>query len=279
MIIISTIQPVIKWTGSKRYLAQDIVSHFPKDIDTYYEPCVGGGSVIRQLLESNIKIKRYACSDINSYLIDLWKLIKDNPSKLIESYTRMWNEMNQEDDIQFRKAYYTKVREDFNKLHNANDFFFLSRTATNGLIRFNSKGKFNSSYHLTRKGIVPSTVAKIINLWSSKLNINNVEFTCCDYNDVKPKENDFMYLDPPYANTDSMYFGELKLEEFFTYLRNLKCKYILSFNGKRSNEDTTYDIPKDLYTEHIYMKSGKSGFKKLQQETDIVQESLYINNK
>jgi DNA adenine methylase len=141
----STNHPVIKWTGSKRYLANDIVNYFPKEIDTYYEPCVGGGSIIRQLLESDIKVKRYICSDINSYLINLWKLIKDNPKELIASYTQMWNEMNKEDDVQFRKNYYLQVRERFNNGHNATDFFFLSRTATNGLIRFNSKGEFNSS--------------------------------------------------------------------------------------------------------------------------------------
>ncbi len=32
--------PLIKWTGSKRYLAETIVSYFPQDIDTYYEPFV-----------------------------------------------------------------------------------------------------------------------------------------------------------------------------------------------------------------------------------------------
>lgn len=190
----------------------------------------------------------------------------------------MWNEMNQKDDIQFRKQYYIKVRNNFNKIHNPIDFFFLSRTATNGLIRFNSKGEFNSSYHLTRKGINPKTIGKIINEWSNKLNQNNVQFICRDFKDIKPSNNDFMYLDPPYADTDSMYFGELELNKFFTYLRNLKCPYILSFNGKRSNKDNTYDLPNDLYNQHIYMQSGNSGFKKLQQEIDKVQESLYINN-
>ena len=38
-------QPLIKWTGSKRPLAPKIISYFPDEIDTYYEPFVGGGSV------------------------------------------------------------------------------------------------------------------------------------------------------------------------------------------------------------------------------------------
>ena len=204
-------------------------------------------------------------------------MIKDNPNTLIKSYQTMWNEMNKFDDIQFRKDYYTNIRDKFNTYHNPEDFLFLSRTATNGLIRFNSKGKFNSSYHLTRKGIIPKTLAKIILQWSQLLNKNNVNFICCDYKDISPKKNDFIYCDPPYFNTDSMYFGEININEFFDYLNNLNCKYIFSFNGKRSNKDNTYDVPKNIYTEHIYLQSGNSGFKKLQQTIDKVQESLYIS--
>jgi DNA adenine methylase len=38
-------QPIIKWTGSKRFLADEIIEYFPSNIETYYEPFVGGGSV------------------------------------------------------------------------------------------------------------------------------------------------------------------------------------------------------------------------------------------
>ena len=35
-------QPVIKWSGSKRSQANDILKFFPKQINTYYEPFCGG---------------------------------------------------------------------------------------------------------------------------------------------------------------------------------------------------------------------------------------------
>lgn len=276
-INIASIQPFIKWTGSKRYLAEEILNYFPKEIDTYYEPFIGGGSVLVQLLNSDIKVKEYICSDINSYLIDLWLMIKENPIKLINTYKTMWSEMNQIDDVQFRKSYYTKVRERFNTHHKAEDFLFLSRTATNGLIRFNSKGQFNSSYHLTRKGIVPETLGKIISQWSLLLNQYDVRFICCDYKDIKPRKDDFVYCDPPYANTNGMYFGAINIDEFFHYLMNLKCKYVFNFDGKRSVKDFTFDVPDDAYSKHIYLNSGNSGFKKLQQTIDKVQESLYVS--
>lgn len=37
--------PCIKWSGSKRSQAEEIIKHFPEFIDTYYEPFVGGASV------------------------------------------------------------------------------------------------------------------------------------------------------------------------------------------------------------------------------------------
>lgn len=43
-------EPVIKWSGSKRTQAGDILAWFPKEIDTYYEPFCGGASVLRRLL-------------------------------------------------------------------------------------------------------------------------------------------------------------------------------------------------------------------------------------
>ncbi len=110
-----TFQPVIKWSGSKRSQANEIIKHFPNEIDTYYEPFVGGGSVVRMLLSANIKVNNYICSDLNNDLIDLWNLIKDNLILVADTYERMWNELNIDDDKERKKQYFYMVRERFNK--------------------------------------------------------------------------------------------------------------------------------------------------------------------
>lgn len=48
-------EPVIKWSGSKRKQASEILTYFSKEIDTYYEPFCGGASVLRCLLDSKYK--------------------------------------------------------------------------------------------------------------------------------------------------------------------------------------------------------------------------------
>lgn len=271
-------QPAIKWSGSKRSQSEQIVSYFPKEIDTYYEPFVGGASVLFQLLHSDVKVNNYICSDINKDLIDLWNKIKSNPDNLIESYFIMWHELNIDDDIERKKQYFYTVRNRFNRERNPSDFLFLSRTCTNGLIRYNSKGEFNTSFHFSRKGIKPEKLKRIILYWSEKLNEYNVEFICCDYKEIITKENDFIYLDPPYANTKGMYYGEIDYEEFWNWLRKQNAKYLISFNGKRDVIDNTYNVPKDLYQQHIYLHSGRSSFKGLKhQVVQYVKESLYIN--
>ena len=271
-------EPVIKWSGSKRSQAENILTYFPKEIDTYYEPFCGGASVLRRLLSSDIKVNRYVCSDLNSGLIDLWNEIINNPERVSSYYKKLWNELNQDDDKQRKKEYFATVRERYNREHNPLDFMFIMRTTTNGMPRYNRDGEFNNSFHVTRNGIIPETLEKIIYEWSELLNKNKVEFIACSYDEIKPKENDFVYLDPPYANTKGMYYGTIDYEKLWNWLRNLPCKYALSFDGISGEEDNTWNVPQDVYSRHEYLLNGNSSFKRtIGKSTDsIVYESLYL---
>ena len=271
-------EPVIKWSGSKRSQAENILTYFPKEIDTYYEPFCGGASVLRRLLSSDIKVNRYVCSDLNSGLIDLWNEIINNPERVSSYYNKLWNELNQDDDKQRKKEYFATVRERYNREHNPLDFMFIMRTTTNGMPRYNRDGEFNNSFHVTRNGIIPETLDKIIYEWSELLNKNKVEFIACSYDEIKPKEDDFVYLDPPYANTKGMYYGTIDYDKLWNWLRNLPCKYALSFDGISGEEDNTWNVPKDVYSRHEYLLNGNSSFKRtIGKSTDsIVYESLYL---
>ena len=269
-------QPVIKWSGSKRSLSEEIIKRFPKEISTYYEPFVGGGSVLFQLMNSDIKVNNYICSDINKDLIDLWNMIKNKPNFLCDCYKIMWNELNSIEDLDKRKEYYYNVRERFNKFRKSEDFMFLTRTCANGLIRFNSKGDFNTSFHFSRPGINPDELKKIIYQWSNLLNENSVEFICQDYKNINSSEKDLIYLDPPYFNTKGMYYGQINYEELWEFLSIQKSTYVLSFDGKTGKKDMTYEVPNHLYDAHDYIYNGISGFGKIHKKQEYVSESLYV---
>ena len=274
----NTFQPVIKWSGSKRSQSNEIISYFPNEIKTYYEPFCGGCSVLRALIESDIKVNKYICSDINVDLIELWNVIKCDPISVYNTYEEFWNELNKDKDINRQKEYYNFIRDRFNKEKSPLDFICLNRTCFNGLIRYNSNGDFNTPFHINRPGIEPKKFQKIINEWSDLLNKHNVEFKICSYETIKPNYNDFVYLDPPYANTNGMYTQGFDNIMFFNWLKDVTCGWILSYNGKSGNEDNTYDVPKDLYDEHVYLKSGNSSFKRIKEvdKDAMVFESLYI---
>lgn len=271
--------PVIKWTGSKRSQTSEILQHFPARIDTYYEPFLGGGSVIRALAESDIKVNRMVCSDINADLIALWRQVKQYPQQLADRYEELWTELNAPDDDKARKIrYYNEIRRRFNEERCPADFLFLLRTCANGMPRYNSNGMFNTSFHITRGGIKPDTLRKTILEWSMLLRRSDVHFMHCDYRDIQTRTNDFLYMDPPYASTKGIYYGKINYEDFFQWIRSQQGSYVLSFDGKCKGNDKTYDVPADLYSRHCYIRSGNSSFRRVTgKSTDsIVYESLYI---
>ena len=277
-------QPVIKWSGSKRSQCEDILGYFPQNIETYYEPFCGGCSMLMGLINSEIIVKRYVCSDINKDLIALWEKVKYSPDEIYESYESLWKELNKDNDIDRKRKFFEEQRDIYNKTHDPLVFFFIMRTTTNGMPRYNQKGEFNNSFHVTRNGIKPELLKPILTEWSEKLRKNNVEFVHRSYEEIlgEVKEGDFIYMDPPYFNTKGMYFGGIDFELFFVFLENvskMNVRFALSFDGKSGDIDNTYSIPENCYRRHLYIKSGNSSFKRTigKDKNAIVYESLYLN--
>ena len=188
-------QPVIKWSGSKRSQCEDILEYFPQTINTYYEPFCGGCSMLMGLMNSDIFVKRYVCSDINKDLIALWEKVKYSPDEIYESYVKLWEELNKDNDIYRKRKFFEEQRDIYNKTHDPLVFFFIMRTTTNGMPRYNQKGEFNNSFHVTRNGIKPELLKPILTEWSVKLRKNNVEFVHRSYEEIlgEVKEGDFIY--------------------------------------------------------------------------------------
>ena len=266
--------PVIKWSGSKRTQAHEIIKHFPK-FDRYFEPFLGGGSVLYALLQRDKTVKAFG-NDVCKPLIDFWNVLKNDPESVLAEYDTRWNFLQEEGH-----TYFYKVRDVFNRNQGPHDLLFLSRTCVNGLIRFNKNGEFNNSLHHTRKGIAPERLKRILFDWSES--IQDVTFSSDDYQKIlsEAKTSDFVYLDPPYFHTNGRYYGKINYNKFLQFLQELNgkgVKYALSFDGKRGEKDYTAQVPKNLYKTHIYIRSGNSSFKKvMDKQNQEVQESLYLN--
>ena len=263
-------KPVIKWSGSKRSQSDELKKYIPTDYKKYYEPFVGGGAMLYAINPSHA-----ICGDICEPLISLWQAIKNRPQSISDAYRDMWNELQDKG-----QDFYYQTREEFNNEHLPEQLLFLSRTCTNGLIRFNRKGVFNNSFHLNRPGINPDTLEGIIMDWTK--HIQNAEFFHQDYVDSlkSATKDDFVYLDPPYFNTKGMYFGTIDYNRFLDCLEDLnnrEIRFALSYDGKRGDENLEVDLPKNLYKRHVLIDSGISSFNRLQNKHVFVQESLYLN--
>lgn len=274
------IPPVIKWSGSKRSQSEKIVALMPKEIDTYYEPFLGGGSVFIKLATSDKNVKRFVLSDLNDDLISLWKEIIVNEKEIYNHYKFHWEEMKSIKDWEKKKEYYLSIRERFNSKKSPMDFMFIMRTTFNGMPRYNKQGLFNNPLHPNRDGILPSKLLEIMTLWKKIISSLDVSFINQSFESVSSSEKDFIYLDPPYAGITGMYYGTLPDYNFlYDFLRSQKGKWALSFDGKTTSEDYSIKIPEDVYTSHRFLESGNSSFRRLNGKSnkEYVFESLYLN--
>ena len=264
------IPSLIKWTGSKRSQARTIAEHIPEH-QRYFEPFVGAGALL------------YLCGrpgsvagDIYEPLIKLWKAIQTNPRSVVDDYEEQWNSLQKD-----LPNYYYTVRDRFNQNPNPFDLNFLVRTCVNGIIRFNDKGEFNNSFHLSRKGMHPGRFAKIVQKWHGV--IQGITFVCQDYEETlaEATEGDFIYFDPPYAGNNMRYANDLDLRRFFHHLEALNrrnIKWCLSFDGQRGNADFSHPVPEGLYKHKLLISSGNSAVGKvLNGPIEQVYESLYLS--
>ena len=264
------IPSLLKWTGSKRSQASFIAAQVPPH-GRYFEPFLGGGALL-YLLGKPGSIG----GDVYAPLIAFWELVRDKPEHLITDYTMQWKSLQ----VDF-PGYYYVVRDRFNAQHSPEDLNFLMRTCVNGIVRFSKTGKFNNSFHLSRKGMLPERFAGVVCKWTARL--NGVEFRAGDFetNTADATVDDFVYLDPPYAGNKQRYIGDLEVERFLRVLEDLNrrgVKWALSFDGARG--DTAYDftIPRDVYKRKKLINSGHSAVSKvLNGPLEWVTESLYLN--
>lgn len=185
-------KPIVKWAGGKRQLLSKIRRMIPADFGCYFEPFLGGGAVLFALQPRNAVV-----NDINQELINMYRVVRDNPSelvKLLKSY-----ENSKEAYLNIRSwdrnaATYAML----SPLQRASRLIYLNKTCFNGLYRVNSKNQFNVPYaNPSHPDIVNE---KKIHAVSEYLCNNDVELCCYDFGEVlsNVETNDFVYLDPPY---------------------------------------------------------------------------------
>ena len=103
--ILVTPKPFVKWAGGKRQLISTLNENLPESFGTYFEPFLGGGALLFNMLTENNK-QKCIISDLNSDLVLAYATIRDNVDNLISSL-KQHEKYYQKDS----KSYYYSVRE------------------------------------------------------------------------------------------------------------------------------------------------------------------------
>lgn len=270
---------IIPYQGSKRKLAKNILEYINFEIDTLYEPFVGSGAITLAAAASQ-KAKKYVVADKLEPLTELWKLIVNDPLKLTEEYSKLWNEQ-----LTDPVAYYKKVRDDYNRTKSPSNFLYLVARCVKNAVRFNSNGEFNQSADNRRLGLKVDKLKQEIEL-ASKLLKNRIEIISCDFKEAisGATNSDLVYMDPPWQGTsskrDSRYAHLLNLDDLIQELENLNKRnvpYMLSFDGTCGNRTYGTKLPKHLQLKKIELCAGRSSQATLLGRNEITIESLYLS--
>lgn len=233
------LQPILKWAGGKRQLLHYIREHYPKNYNTYFEPFLGAGAVLFDL-----QPKKAIVNDINSELINIYKIIKNEETvhKLIEILSVYENDEKLFYNI--RNLDRLPIYKYLDPTIKASRVIFLNKTCYNGLYRVNKKGQFNVPFGKYKNPNIvnKNAILKMHNYFnSSDITFLNSDFT---YVLSKAKKGDFIYLDPPYDPVNESSFtsydnndfdreDQKRLHHTFVSLDKKGCKVLLSNSSTR----------------------------------------------
>lgn len=268
-------KPCLKWVGGKQQLINTLRGIFRGCYHTYYEPFVGGGSVLLMVMDMIDSKEDFICSeikvsDLNWQLICMYNCIKNTPLKLMDDIDELYKHYSDakiieyekrhkctittlEDAIEKGKKYvYYYYREEYNKLKEpsvrvASLFIILNKLCFRGLYR-SSKNGFNVPYGNYKNPTIYSR-NNIIKM-SYLFNVHDVEFKQQSYSQIVASARDFVYLDPPY------YPIRPKAFESYNHL-NFDHEELVKFIKKcinfiHSNSCCEFNLSK--YSEYTYKK-------------------------
>ena len=205
----SSVTPFVKWAGGKRQLLPQIKERMPEKYNSYFEPFVGGGAVIFELLPTNALI-----NDINKALINAYRQICNAPEAFLAAVKQL-DEAMWEDG----KKYYYSLREHYNdKLMKAEYdvelaalFVFINKHCFNGLYRVNGKGLFNVPYNNSRRTSVDESIIMEVSRYLQGITIMDGDFEeACE----GAGQGDFVFIDSPYAPLNPTSFESYTKEGF-----------------------------------------------------------------
>lgn len=234
-----TISP-FRYAGGKNRLLpilQEYLNPLLKNVDCYYEPFIGGGSVGLYVAQNYPNIKLFF-NDKDSWVSSFWSVVSHLDTSKIEKLLNLvdnkptielFNKLsNSPPQTEIEKAYY---------------LIFFNRTCFSGIVKrdpfdcvksspIGGKNQ-NSKYTVDCRYNTSKIKEKILychKLLSGRTVVTNLDIhSCLLYN----KKEDVIYLDPPYFYKAHMLYNEYMSPDEHTTLSKLlkeKDNWVLSYD-------------------------------------------------
>lgn len=205
----------ISWVGGKRLLREEIIKRFPKKFNRYIE-AFGGGAWVLFARDKHANTEIY--NDANSELVNLFRCVK-----------------NHHRELENQLSFILNSREVFNRLvnmHNLECLTDIQRAARFFYLIKMSYGSNCKDYCCIKKNV--NTMVEYLTKVQNRL--ANVIIEHKDFQNliqVYDREDALTYLDPPYYGAEKYYqnkFSEVDHKRLYSCLKNIKGKFILSYN-------------------------------------------------
>jgi DNA adenine methylase len=270
---------LLKWVGNKQRFAHEIISCFPVEFGTYFEPFLGSGAVLGTLAPN-----RAVGSDVFKPLMEIWQTLQDDSETLDRWYAERWHAMMSGDKV----AEYERIKAAYNVNPNAADLLFICRSCYGGVVRFRQSDGYISTPCGIHTPISPKAFAHRVSIW--KRRTAGTRFLLMNYEEALEitKTGDMVYCDPPYGHSQSILYGAqaFDLERLFRAISRCKSRGVyvaLSLEGTKQSGSLVCEVPvpRGLFEREVYVNIGRSMLKRFQMdgqtlEGEVVADRLLL---
>lgn len=221
--------PFLKRKGGKFYLKNTLLPFFPKHIQDYYEPFLGGGSVFLNLQTFGIRVKGTSyLNDTDSDVAAVWKAFYD-PLIFKQLAALITNFALYSEDI---FEYLCELTPNSTAEH-AFKVLMLSMMSFQG----NCKNYYVGIGDVGRKN---AKIYEPIDYWQRYLTYlrqYHVKISNRHFKDIlipsMNRSSSFIFADPPYYDTTGYDepFTETDHQDLYTFLSHFKGKFALTYNA------------------------------------------------
>lgn len=206
----------LRYPGGKTRGAKEIIQFFPQDLNRVCSPFLGGGSIEIGLASNGVEVFGY---DVFNPVTNFWQMLLRDPKKL-GKFVRKHHPLTRSKFYSLQMEY-AKI---CSKWEKAAIFFVLNRSSFSGVT-------FSGGMSPGHPRFNELSIKRLEDFRLKTLHVQQADFKIS----LARHKNDFLYLDPPYANNEKLYGNKGDTHKNFDHeglakIITKRKRWLLSYN-------------------------------------------------